>query len=302
MLSSLQLEAAAGEREQRLPHSDPRRSAGARRQAVAIRAQPRVELSLGRLGHCRRRCCDRARTPRRSPARRSTRCGRRARRAAPRSGRARGAHSGAPTSRDRRRRASRSARAIRRRGAPGSTKQRRDVPCGLSLQRHAPPATARRATSVRTGEPAARARPVRRPPAAARRATEPRSPRASRSARRTPSSTSSILRCSSIHTGRMLQLCDDEHRSSPTGCDTQWRSNVVVSDASITSRIEISIRRPGQRVTAVRAARAADEAGATQPEQNLLDVVAAAAARRSAISRPVIGPSATRDAPDGARR
>jgi hypothetical protein len=37
----------------------------------------------------------------------------------------------------------------------------------------------------------------------------------------------------------MLQLCDDEQRSSSTGCDTQCRSNVVISDASMTSRIEI---------------------------------------------------------------
>src|SRR3954464_2901509 len=62
----------------------------------------------------------------------------------------------------------------------------------------------------------------------------------SKSERCTFDSTSSILRCRSIHTGRMLQLWDVEQRSSPTGCDWQCRSNVVVSDASITSRMEIS--------------------------------------------------------------
>ena len=81
----------------------------------------------------------------------------------------------------------------------------------------------------------------------------------------------------------MLHLCDDEQRSSSTGCDTQWRSNVVVSDASITSRIEIWSAGARERVAAARAARAAHEPGAPQPEQDLLDVVAGQAldARRS---------------------
>ena len=48
-------------------------------------------------------------------------------------------------------------------------------------------------------------------------------------------------RCSSIQTGRMLQSCDDEQRSSSTGCDTQCRSNVECSDAAITSRTLISL-------------------------------------------------------------
>ena len=72
----------------------------------------------------------------------------------------------------------------------------------------------------------------------------------------------------------MLQVCDDEQRSSPTGCDTQCRSNVVVSDASITSRIETVGGRLRERIPAVRAARAAHDPGAPQPEQDLLDVVA----------------------------
>ena len=151
------------------------------------------------------------------------------------------------------------------------TARRRSAPPFVAAR--APPATARR-TSTHDRQDGQRASSTSRARRQARRATDPRLPRASRSARRTPSSTSSIFRWSSIQTGRMLQLCDDEHRSSPTGCDTQCRSNVVVSDASITSRIEISAGVARQRVPAARTARAAHDPGAPQAQQDLLDVVA----------------------------
>ena len=108
-------------------------------------------------------------------------------------------------------------------------------------------------------------------------------------------STSSIRRCSSTHTGRMLQLCDDEQRSSSTGCDVQCTSNVECSDAEMTSRTVISSAARAERVSAVRAARAAHDAGTTQLEHDLLDVVAGQtlAARRSR------GPSPARRRRDG---
>ena len=76
----------------------------------------------------------------------------------------------------------------------------------------------------------------------------------------------------------MLQLCDDEQRSSPTGCDTQCRSNVVVLGRCDHVANRDLLRRAREHVATVRATRAAHDARAAQPQEDLLDVVARAGA------------------------